>query len=166
VRELRYRTIADQLRRRVEAGEFRAGRLLPSESELSATYAVSRVTIRKALEELRRDGLIDSRQGFGWFVAADPVRQALGRLGTIEDQLHELGVSSERRITSFGFVAAPARVHQVLGAEAVLEVQRVNLADGEPFARVTVCTQSRLGAPVGPRVTIECDAATPLEPGA
>lgn len=146
MRQLRYRTIADELRRRVEAGEFRAGRLLPSESDLSGVYGVSRVTIRKALEELRRDGLIDSRQGFGWFVAADPVRQALGRLGTIEDQLVELGVHSERRITSFGFVVAPTRVQDVLGAEGVLEVQRVNLADGEPFARVTVWCPEDLGA--------------------
>lgn len=145
MRQLRYRTIADQLKRRVEAGEFRAGRLLPSESELSAAYEVSRVTIRKALEELRQDGLIDSRQGFGWFVAADPVRQALGRLGTIEDQLLELGVHSERRITSFGYVTAPDRVRHVLGVEGVLEVQRVNLADGDPFARVTVWCPEDLG---------------------
>jgi GntR family transcriptional regulator len=146
VRQLRYRTIADELRRRVEAGEFRAGRLLPSESELSTAYKVSRVTIRKALEELRQEGLIDSRQGFGWFVAADPVRQALGRLGTIEAQLTELGVDSARRITSFGFVGASMRVRHVLGVDSVLEVQRVNLADGEPFARVTVWCPEDLGA--------------------
>src|SRR4051812_42473679 len=77
VPEHRYRTIADDLRRRVNAGEFAAGRLLPSESELREAYDASRVTIRKALEALRGEGLIDSRQGFGWF-AADPVRQSLG----------------------------------------------------------------------------------------
>ena len=87
MRELRYRTIADELRGRVESGDFAAGGLLPSESELSASHGVSRVTVRKALELLRDEGLIDSRQGFGWFVAADPLRQALGWLGTIEDQI-------------------------------------------------------------------------------
>jgi GntR family transcriptional regulator len=146
VREVRYRAIADELRGRVESGELGAGRLLPSESELSGAYGVSRVTVRKALDLLRDEGLIDARQGFGWFVATDPVRQALGRLGTIEEQLEQLGVGSERRVVGFRFVTAPPRVRQVLGADAVLEVRRVNLADGQPFARVTVWCPEELGA--------------------
>jgi GntR family transcriptional regulator len=146
VRQVRYRAIADELRGRVESGELRPGRLLPSESELSRAHAVSRVTVRKALELLREEGLIDARQGFGWFVSADPVRQTLGRLGTIEDQLGELGLSSERRVVGFRLVASPPRVRQVLGVEAVLEVRRVNLADGQPFARVTVWCPEEVGA--------------------
>jgi GntR family transcriptional regulator len=146
VREVRYRAIADELRGRVESGELGAGRLLPSESELSRAHAVSRVTVRKALELLRDEGLIDARQGFGWFVATDPVRQALGRLGTIEDQLGQLGLTSERRVVGFRFVSSPDRVRQVLGVDTVLEVRRVNLADGQPFARVTVWCPEAVGA--------------------
>jgi GntR family transcriptional regulator len=146
VREVRYRAIADELRSRVESGELAAGALLPSESELSAAYGVSRVTVRKALELLRDEGLIDARQGFGWFVATPPVRQSLARLGTIEDQLGELGVGSERRIVGFRFVTAPPRVREVLGVESVLEVRRVNRADGQPFARVTVWCPEEVGA--------------------
>jgi GntR family transcriptional regulator len=145
VREVRYRAIADELRARVSAGEFGAGRLLPSESELSASFGVSRVTVRKALELLRDEGLIDARQGFGWFVSTDPVRQPLARLGTIEEQLADLGRSSERKVVGFRFVAAPPRVRQVLGTPSVLEVRRLNLADGEPFARVTVWCREDLG---------------------
>lgn len=146
VREIRYRAIADDLRQRVAAGEFAAGRLLPSESELSASYAASRITVRKALEVLRDEGLVDARQGFGWFAAVDPLRQSLGRLGTIEGQLVASGVRSERRILGFGFVTAPARARKILGTATVLEVTRLNLADGEPFARVTVWCPDDLGA--------------------
>jgi GntR family transcriptional regulator len=146
VREVRYRAIADELRQRVESGELAAGALLPSESELSGAYDVSRVTVRKALDILRGEGLVDSRQGFGWFVATDPVRQSLGRLGTIEEQLAELGVGSERRVVGFRFTAAPPRVRQVLGVDTVLEVRRVNHADGQPFARVTVWCREDVGA--------------------
>lgn len=145
MREIRYRTIAEDLRRRLRDGELVAGRLLPSESELSASYAASRVTIRKALELLREEGLIDARQGFGWFVATDPVRQTLGRLGTIEAQLAASGIRSERRVLSFGFVPAPPRAAEVLGADTVLEVRRMNLADDEPFALVTVWCPEELG---------------------
>lgn len=146
MREVRYRAIAGELRRQLESDEYGAGRLLPSESALSATYAASRVTIRKALELLRDEGLIDARQGFGWFVATDPVRQALGRLGTIEEQLESLGVESERRVVGFRLVSAPPRVRRVLGTASVLEVRRLNLANGEPFARVTVWCPEALGA--------------------
>lgn len=148
MRAIRYQQIAGDLRGRVGAGEFAAGKLLPSESELSEHYEASRITIRKALDVLRDEGLVDARQGFGWFVAADPLRQSLGRLGTIESQLLASGLRSDRRVLDFGFVRAPARARQVLGADTVLEVRRLNLADGEPFARVTVWCPDDLGAPI------------------
>ena len=125
-------------------GEFAPGRLLPSESELAAAYEASRVTIRRALEQLRGEGLVDARQGFGWFAAGDPVRQRLARLGTIEGQITERGVRSERRILSFNVVAPPKAVAVDLGRGKVLEVERLNLADGHPFARVTVWCPERL----------------------
>jgi GntR family transcriptional regulator len=146
VRTLRYQEIARALQERVGGGEFAAGELLPSESELSAAYGASRITVRRALEELRGEGLVDSRQGYGWFVAADPLHQTLGRLGTIEAQLAGRGVVAERRVLDFGFVKAPRRVRDLLGAETVLRVRRLNLADGRPFARVTVWVPEELGA--------------------
>jgi GntR family transcriptional regulator len=146
VRTIRYREIADDLRKRVEAGEFGTARVLPSESELSEGYEASRVTVRKALEVLRDEGLVSSRQGFGWFVAGDPVRQSLGRLGTIEQQLAASGAATQRRIVGFGFVKAPRRAKEVLGEETVLRVVRVNLADGAPFAKVTVWCPESLGS--------------------
>lgn len=142
VRTIRYNEIAADLRRRLGEGEFAAGRLLPSESDLTRSYGASRVTVRRALDLLRAEGLVDSRQGFGWFVAADPLRQALGRLGTIEEQLGSSGVKAERRVLEFAFVEPPPSVADVLGPGTVLQVRRVNLADGEPFARITVwCPQ-------------------------
>ena len=130
----------------MEAGEFAAGRLLPSEADLSGEYSASRVTVRRALEALRSDGLVESRQGSGWFAKVDPLRQTLGRLGTIEGQLADSGARSERKILDFGFVRAPERVRSVLGVETVLRVRRVNLADGQPFARVTVWCPEALGS--------------------
>jgi GntR family transcriptional regulator len=143
---VRYRAIADEVRTRIEAGEFAAGQLLPSEAELSAAYDASRVTIRKALDQLRTEGLLASRQGFGWFVATDPLRQSLGRLGTLESQLETEGVESERRILDFAYHAATGRAREVFGRGEVLEVTRLNLADGVPFALVTVWCPQLLAA--------------------
>ena len=146
MREVRYLEIAADLRKRVEAGEFSAGGVLPSEADLTRAYGASRVTVRKALESLREGGLVDSRQGFGWFVAVDRVRQSLAQLSTIERDLAERGVVTERQILDFAFVAASAHVRGVLGVDHVLRVRRLNLADGSPFARVTVWCPAELGA--------------------
>ena len=145
MRSIRYQQIAEELRSRVLAGDFAAGRMLPSESELSGEFSASRVTVRRALEVLRDEGLVDARQGFGWFVAGDPLRQPLGRLATIEEQMAESGVVSERRILEFAFERAPKFVTRVLNTPQVLRVKRLNMADGEPFAIVTVWCPADLG---------------------
>lgn len=146
MRPIRYRIIADDLRHRIGTGEFHLGAVLPSEADLSAAYEASRVTIRRALEALRGEGLLESRQGFGWLVAAEPVRQDLNRLSTIEGQLDAAGVRSDRRIVSFGFRRTPPRVREHLSDRNVLEVVRLHLADDHPFARVTVWCPEELGA--------------------
>ena len=145
MRTIRYQQIAEELRARVLSGEYAAGRMLPSESEMSGEFDASRVTVRRALEMLRDEGLVDARQGFGWFVPGDPVRQPLGRLATIEEQMEASGVVSQRRILEFAFERAPKDVAKVLGTQQVLRVKRVNMADGEPFAIVTVWCPADLG---------------------
>jgi len=143
MRSIRYQEIADELRKR--ARDAAPGSVLPSESDLSAEFAASRVTVRRALELVRDDGLIDARQGFGWFVATEPVPQRLERLATIEAQLEGSGRDAIRRVVEFSFETPPAHVRRVLGVGRVLRVKRVNLADGEPFAVVTVWCPAKLG---------------------
>ena len=143
MRTIRYQQIAGDLRARVATVD--ASQVLPSESELSGEFGVSRVTIRRALEILREEGLVDARQGFGWYVSGEPVRQHLDELGTIEGQLERRGIKPERKVLEFAFRAAPNRVAHVLGTDQVLRVKRLNLADGKPFAVVTVWCPAELG---------------------
>jgi GntR family transcriptional regulator len=142
----RYREIADVIVAQIEGDEFGPGDLLPSESELCRQHSASRVTIRKALDLVREAGLVDSRQGFGWFRAATPLPQTLSRLSTIEEQLAANGLQSERKILAFAFVDASEEIATILGSTKVLEVKRCNLADGQPFAVVTVWCSAELGA--------------------
>jgi GntR family transcriptional regulator len=143
MRRIRYQEIAAELRRRARTAP--AGSVLPSESELSAEFGASRVTVRRALEMVRDEGLVAARQGFGWFVATEPLRQRLERLGTIEAQLEVSGKHAARKVEEFAFVQPPARVRKLLRTDQVLRVKRVNLADGEPFAVVTVWCPAELG---------------------
>ena len=145
---MRYLDVADGLRTQIAAGLVGA---LPSEADIGETHGVSRVTVRRALELLRDEGLITSRRGAGWFVATDPVRQPLGRVTTIESALEAAGAKPERRVLEFGFEPAPPEIAKTLGVAAdaeVLRVLRLNLANGEPFALVTVWLPMAVGAHV------------------
>jgi GntR family transcriptional regulator len=146
---MRYLDLADALRARVAAGEVGPGGALASEAELSREYGASRVTVRRALDQLRREGLVVSRRGSGWFAALDPVRQPLGRVTTVEAAVEAAGARPSRRILSFAFVPAPPSVVSAFSPAddaEVLRVERVNLADDEPFALVTVWIRADLGA--------------------
>ena len=65
-----------ELKRLILGGEFPLGSKLPNEDRLCERFGVSRVTIRRALETLRDDGILAARQGFGWFVASEPLHLA------------------------------------------------------------------------------------------
>ena len=146
MRQVRYQQIAEALRERVVGGEFAAGQIMPSEAQMGEIYQASRVTIRKALEVLRSEGLVESRQGFGWMAASTPVSQPLSGLTTIEAQVEASGRTTERRILGFSFVDTTKIPAAAKLGDRVLEVRRLNLADGQPFARVTVWCRDDLGA--------------------
>jgi GntR family transcriptional regulator len=67
-----YRTVYDSLRERILAGAYPPGEALPSEPRLVNDYGVSLITVRRALQELVLDGLIERRQGIGSFVREAP----------------------------------------------------------------------------------------------
>ncbi len=73
--------VAEALRRRLVAGELRAGDRLPSETALTLEHGVSRTVVREALAALAADGLVQPRQGSGVFVTYKPT-DTFGAMGT------------------------------------------------------------------------------------
>src|SRR2546425_54014 len=74
-----YKQIADQLRSAIESGEYPPGEALPSEAALSGTFAVTRMTVRQALDVLKAEGLVRSEHGRGVFVRERPQVRSLRR---------------------------------------------------------------------------------------
>jgi GntR family transcriptional regulator len=64
-----YEQVADALRAQIREGRYRPGDKLPSERELSERFEVSKVTARQAIVQLRAEGLVTSRVGYGVIVA-------------------------------------------------------------------------------------------------
>ncbi|WP_405673713.1 GntR family transcriptional regulator [Streptomyces canus] len=70
-----YLEVSESLRRKISGGEITEA--LPSQAALVSTYGVSRSTIERALAALKADGVIESVQGAGWYVAGSGDRRPL-----------------------------------------------------------------------------------------
>jgi len=132
----RYATIAHDLRERIALGEFGDTWAMDSEAQLGARYDVSRPTVRRALETLRDEGLVESRHGAGWFVTGSAFHQrlAIGTFRHATSAVAEAGRSIERRVVEFGFRAAPLSLATALAvAEGsdLLHSRSVRTVDGE-----------------------------------
>lgn len=67
-----YQQIARKLRERIAAGEIPVGRRIPSLVEMEQEYEVARDTLRKAVQVLREEGLVETVRGMGVYVIAVP----------------------------------------------------------------------------------------------
>ena len=65
---LKYEEIAEDIKNRIESGEYRPNDQLPLEKEMCEKYGVSRITIKKAMDKLVMRGLVVKRRGAGTFV--------------------------------------------------------------------------------------------------
>src|ERR1022692_3365354 len=75
-----YARIRDELRAQIVSGAYAPHARLPSESELMAQYGVSRITVRNALAELEKEGVLFKLAGKGVFVSKPKPFQSLVRL--------------------------------------------------------------------------------------
>ncbi|WFE54589.1 GntR family transcriptional regulator [Micromonospora sp. WMMD1155] len=127
----RYRQVADELRRRIEAGTTPPGALLPSESTLMAEFSVARGTVREALALLRSEGLVLTEVGRGTYarpivpvrrVASDRYRKELeqvrsGELGTSFTVDQQVDWSAYSLDKEFREVPATAAIADLFGVE-------------------------------------------------
>ena len=68
----KYVRLAQTLQRRIEDGTYAPGTRVPSENQLVQAFGMSRPTVVRALDLLKRDGWLESRQGFGTIVRGRP----------------------------------------------------------------------------------------------
>ncbi|QDS98214.1 GntR family transcriptional regulator [Adhaeretor mobilis] len=132
-----YKSVADILRRRILANELKAGERLPTERELCGNFSASRITIRRALQILADETLIQRRHGSGTFVSPTPSRRIpiLGTdfSGSVAAHAPELG----RRLETWRWQSAPDNVATSLQMKSdgrVLFARRIDLLKDDPVA--------------------------------
>lgn len=129
-----YEQVERDLARQIFEGRLTPGSTLMTEDELCALYDVSRITVRRAVEELVRKRLLQRKRGVGTFVL-DPKEQlkAVTLTGYIEDVLP----SSRFKLLRSDEADLPASVQEVIPARYNKPCPRfvsVNHIDGKPFS--------------------------------
>lgn len=121
----RYEQLAALLRERIESGDLAPGDRLPSEKDLMQTYDLSRPTVRAAIAQLRRDGLVDVVHGRGVFAREQEPRrvQSVPRGSTVEARM-----PSPDEVAEFGMAeGVPLLVVTIGGRTSVYPADQVTL---------------------------------------
>ena len=129
--------LRDVLRARILDGEYPQGGQMPSESELGALFRVSRITVRQALGDLQKEGLIFKIHGKGTFVAKPKTFQNVSTLQGLAESLTGRGFEVINRLLSFKFIAADKQVAERLKlteGDTVAQIKRVRLINREPVS--------------------------------
>jgi len=126
-----YMQLARRLARDVREGRYQTDQALPSERMLSEQLDVSRVTARKAIDQLVEQGLVVRRRGSGNYIAPR-IEQPLSNLSSFSEQLQQRGYSPRSRWLQRALVAADADEQLALGLSPgakVARLERLRLAD-------------------------------------
>jgi GntR family transcriptional regulator len=132
-----YARLRDALRARILDGRLKPHDKLPSEAELSAAHGVSRITVRQALGDLQKEGLIVRLQGKGAFVSQPHASQQLQRLQGLGEALAGQGQAVHSQRLEAKTVRAPAALAQRLGlpaGETVFQLTTLRYLDRQPLS--------------------------------
>jgi DNA-binding GntR family transcriptional regulator len=142
-----YFQISRHLEEAVDRGDLVPGERLPNEIDLAESLAVSRPTMRQALEHLVEKGMLTRKRGVGTQVSNAQVRRRVA-LTSLFDDLRTAGRTPSTSVLSFNPATVDRLAARALGlpADAVLiGCERVRYADGRPLAIMRNWMPTRFG---------------------
>lgn len=144
-----YHQVYLQLREQLAHGAWRRGDQIPTERDLAGSFGCSLITIRRALDELAREGRLERTRGRGTFVTEPPItRNIMGPAGFV-DEIRSLGYQPYSVVVTARLEEASPAVSDALGIPSrapVCYLERIRGADGQPL----VLEQARIPAAAVP----------------
>jgi len=145
-----YGQIVLLLRNKILNGEYPNGAFLPSEFEIASTFGVSRITAKRALNELAEAGLAVRQRGRGTRVRNKGGGTVVsGSMQSLTDSLRANARNQRVEVKEFAYLAPPAEVAAALRLAPGADTQRavrVCSADGEPYSHLITYIPAELGA--------------------
>lgn len=131
-----YYQLAQILHERIMSGQLRPGDRIPSESELSQRYGLSRMTVRRSIAALSEKGLLRSEQGRGTFVVNPRVEGGVFVIPDFHEEMRNQGLSSEAKLLKVKLVSAGRQQAEKLDirkGKRVIYLERLLEGGGEPL---------------------------------
>ncbi len=132
-----YYQIEENLKQRMDTGEYTPGDMIPSERELSEFYDVSRMTVRQAVTNMVNDGYLFREKGKGTFVAESKIEQPLQGMTSFTEDMKQRGMDASNKLLGFEMLPATheiARKLHLKDNQEVYRIQRIRYADQQPMA--------------------------------
>jgi GntR family transcriptional regulator len=132
-----YARVEETIAAEIAAGEYRPGDQLATEDELLQRFEVSRITVRRAIQNLVQRGLLEIRRGRGTFVLEPRIEAELSKLSGFVEDMNAAGRRASARVIRRGVMTATARIAehlQLARGARVMQIERVRLADGQPVS--------------------------------
>ncbi|PWI33750.1 GntR family transcriptional regulator [Vibrio albus] len=130
-----YLSIANQLRSRINSDEFQLNQALPSENQLAKEYGVARMTIRKAMDTLIQEGMLDRRHGSGCYIIDKEMTFENTGLNSLTEQIGKTTKTLTSKVISFSVIPCPSSVAQRLKispGESIYYIIRIRSVDTHP----------------------------------
>lgn len=136
-------------RQRILSGSLALGDKLPSESKLETIHGISRITAKRALDELAREGLVTRERGRGTTVRYSMQQSSVSAdFSGLMENLIAIGATTTVEVLSFDYLPAPANVAEALGVDPGSTVQRAERRrsrDGRPFSHIVTFLPQDIG---------------------
>ncbi len=157
-----YFQLARDLRQQIAGGRLKPGEALPAEERLCELYGVSRITVRRAIDDLIAEGLVARRRGVGTFVAQpQQATRSVSLVGSLYEALaYPKNIAIE--VLQHSEKAAPKRVAELLELQhktLLFELQVLSRVEHTPFAMTHFYLPADIGAQLKPA---ELGAGTPV----
>ena len=143
-----YVQIKDTLRAQILDGTYAPHSQMPSEHELCALFGVSRITVRQALGDLQKEGLVFKLHGKGTFVSKPKAFQNVTSLQGFAEAMSSMGYEIVNQLRQFRFIKADRHLAGKLGlpeGASVTEIHRVRLLNREPVSLELTWVPEALG---------------------
>ena len=132
-----YIQIRERVLEQIKNNEIRMGDKLPAEEEIARESGVSRLTVRRAMDDLVADGLLQRIRGKGTFVVSRRMTRHYSRLTSFYEEAAEQGLKPSSRLLSFAIVSAPPEIAGRLDTASsaqVYAIKRLRILDSHPIA--------------------------------
>ncbi len=135
MKHIKYLTIKEDIKNKIQISEYRPNQILPSENELCKIYGVSRITVRKALDELIHDGILYSIKGKGSFVKENSA-EGISRIHSFTEAILHRGLTPSKKLISLEKVNADENLKEKFNLEDQNEVYIIKtlyFANDKPY---------------------------------